>query len=346
MVLLFALLCLIAIEVTTVGVHFVALQELRAGRAAVRVTQLRLAAQSAASRTLAAWPLADLPSLTTLDSMTVPPAEGTAPGGIEFGATIQRLGEDLFLVRASARSPLRETAAIGALVALAHPADLAALVSAAVTTPRTVTVHAGGRITAADICPTGGGGPPGAALILPAAEALHADGSTITGPVRIAEAMQTDRIGIVSRALLDRIAEPISSAALTPSPSILDGCTTADQGNWGDPGDAASACAAYHPILRRHGDLLLSGGVGQGILLVDGDLRIAATRFDGIILVRGDLALDSAAVVSGALIVDGAVTVAGGAHVDFDRCAVTESLRDVRVRGPFRPVGRMWIPLF
>jgi hypothetical protein len=58
------------------------------------------------------------------------------------------------------------------------------------------------------------------------------------------------------------------------------------------------------------------------------------------------VALDAGAVINGVVIAGGNVTLTRGAHVHFDRCAVAESLRDVRVRGPFRPVGRTWIPLF
>ncbi|HEX6693566.1 MAG TPA: hypothetical protein VF035_02565 [Longimicrobiales bacterium] len=344
MVLLFALLCLIAIEVTTVGVHFVALQELRAGRAAARATQLRLAAQSAAGRALAGWPAAGLETLAIFDSMTVPSADAGAASGIESRAIIQRLATDLYLVRATARSTFRETAAVGALVALAPPEDLAGEAEAAVTAAGAVTVRTGASISAADACPES---EPAAAVILPAADALSADGGTISGPVRVeAGAVGFDRMGSVTRAALERIAMPVLLPVISPSPTLQDGCATADPANWGDPAGAIAPCGSYLPILHRTGGLTVNGGTGQGILLVDGDLHVVGARFDGIIMVRGSVVLDSAAAVNGVMIVDGSITLERGARVDFDRCAVTESLLDVRVRGPFRPARRMWIPLF
>jgi hypothetical protein len=62
--------------------------------------------------------------------------------------------------------------------------------------------------------------------------------------------------------------------------------------NWGDPNRAVSprACEKYFPVVYAAGDLQVSGGTGQGILLVEGDLRVTGDLvFDGIVIVRGSL---------------------------------------------------------
>jgi hypothetical protein len=69
-------------------------------------------------------------------------------------------------------------------------------------------------------------------------------------------------------------------------------CAVGDSLNWGEPLQAGpfAACAGYFPIIHSPGDLRLTGGRGQGVLLVDGDLELGgSTRFDGLVIVRGTL---------------------------------------------------------
>jgi hypothetical protein len=64
--------------------------------------------------------------------------------------------------------------------------------------------------------------------------------------------------------------------------------------NWGDP-SRTGACAAHLPIIHSAGDLVVGGGVGQGVLLVDGDLTLSGGfDFVGAVLVRGTLAIEGA----------------------------------------------------
>ena len=67
-------------------------------------------------------------------------------------------------------------------------------------------------------------------------------------------------------------------------------CNTTDTNNWGDPNNPAGACHTYWPIIYAPGDLKLSTGIGQGILIVDGNLQVTGNfEFTGIVFVRGDL---------------------------------------------------------
>jgi hypothetical protein len=76
-------------------------------------------------------------------------------------------------------------------------------------------------------------------------------------------------------------------------PSVIGGvCNTGAAGNWGDPNRAtpAGACEDYFPILYAPGDLQLTGGIGQGILLVEGNLHVTGGfKFYGPVIVRQDL---------------------------------------------------------
>ena len=76
-------------------------------------------------------------------------------------------------------------------------------------------------------------------------------------------------------------------------PSVLNGvCNTGVMGNWGDPNRAAPAgpCEDYFPIMYAPGDLHVTGGYGQGILLVEGNFHVTGGfQFYGPVIVRGDL---------------------------------------------------------
>ena len=76
-------------------------------------------------------------------------------------------------------------------------------------------------------------------------------------------------------------------------PSVVGGvCNKSAAGNWGDVNRASpqGACENYFPILYAPGDLHLTGGKGQGILLVEGNLKVAGGfEFYGPVIVRQDL---------------------------------------------------------
>ena len=61
--------------------------------------------------------------------------------------------------------------------------------------------------------------------------------------------------------------------------------------NWGNPENPGAACSNWYPIIHVTGNAnIQSGGVGQGVLLVDGDLDLRGDFvFYGIIIVQGSL---------------------------------------------------------
>ena len=62
-------------------------------------------------------------------------------------------------------------------------------------------------------------------------------------------------------------------------------------GNWGNPLNPGAACSNWYPIIHVNGTgFIQSGGVGQGVLLVDGDLDLRGNFvFYGIIIVQGSI---------------------------------------------------------
>jgi hypothetical protein len=138
------------------------------------------------------------------------------------------------------------------------------------------------------------------------------------------------------------------------APSVSGGaCNTADGSNWGDPmhtDPTVASCQTYFPIIYSQGDLHISGGTGQGILLVEGDLTVTGgMSFYGPVIVKGSL---SSAGTGGHFY--GGVMAAnvdleqnsllGNGVVQYSGCAITRALAGVAT--PIFAVGRSWAELY
>ena len=123
-------------------------------------------------------------------------------------------------------------------------------------------------------------------------------------------------------------------------------CTTAAPGNWGVPFDDSHPCGRYFPFIRAVGNLTVSGGAGQGTLLVDGDLTLGpGVSFVGMVLVRGRLSLGPGARITGLAAAQSAVL--DGGSVDRSSCAATRALFAAPAFNRLKTrQGRAWIPLF
>jgi hypothetical protein len=130
-------------------------------------------------------------------------------------------------------------------------------------------------------------------------------------------------------------------------------CNTGDVNNWGDPlhlTPAVASCQTYFPIIYAQGDLHITGGTGQGILLVEGDLSVAGgMAFYGPVIVKGSL---SSAGTGGHFY--GGVMAAnvdleqnsllGNGVVQYSGCAITRALSGIAT--PIFAVGRSWAELY
>jgi hypothetical protein len=110
-------------------------------------------------------------------------------------------------------------------------------------------------------------------------------------------------------------------------------CDKSIKTNWGDPSRLlpAGACEGYMPVINVTGDLLVSGGKGQGMLLVDGNLKLTGGfTFYGPIIVRGTFqAYGSGAKVYGTVMaanvdIDDQTpnTVIGNSGIYYSSCAL------------------------
>ena len=123
--------------------------------------------------------------------------------------------------------------------------------------------------------------------------------------------------------------------------------------NWGNPENPGAACSNWYPIIHVTGNAnIQSGGVGQGVLLVDGDLDLRGDFvFYGIIIVQGSLGTQGQGnrVLGGVLASNADLqsqAFTGGSVVTNSTCAVRRSLLNNSSLTRVRPLAsRSWADL-
>lgn len=125
---------------------------------------------------------------------------------------------------------------------------------------------------------------------------------------------------------------------VTPAPRLTSGpgaqCDTVAANNWGDP-SRATPCADRFVIVHAVGDLVIDGGVGQGIILGDGDIELRnGAQFFGLILARDDLLSSIGANRVWGAVIAGDVrraaggdltAIAGGTQIVYSSCALEKA---------------------
>jgi len=130
-------------------------------------------------------------------------------------------------------------------------------------------------------------------------------------------------------------------------------CNTGDPNNWGDPirsVPATAYCSSYYPIIYSNGNLNVTGGVGQGMLLVNGDLSVAGGfQFFGIVIVTGHLkTTGTGGHFTGGVLAQNVDleqnTVLGNAVITYSSCSSTYAMKSVA--SPILSTGRSWVDLY
>ena len=235
----------------------------------------------------------------------------------------------------SAPSPgARARRRIGALVTLRPPTPDP---RAALTVRDSASVQVGALISGADALPPGWTCPPVAS---PAADISAGDTTR-------AALSAADSAAIAASAQAAILAGA-TIAGPAPAYDPEGRCDLSAPRNWGDPLLArgpASPCRDYFPVIHALGDLHVTGGEGQGILLVDGDLTIDGDfQFFGLVMVRGALVTTgTAAHIVGAVVASraslGAATV-----VQYSRCALSQALLGAAV--PAFARAHAWVDMY
>jgi hypothetical protein len=124
-------------------------------------------------------------------------------------------------------------------------------------------------------------------------------------------------------------------------------------GNWGNPENPGASCFDWYPIIHITSSAnIQSGGVGQGILLVDGDLDLRGSfAFYGIVITQGQFGTQgSGNRVFGGVMAGNAdfdsQSLVGGSVVTNSTCAVSRAVLNSPALTRVRPlVSRSWVDL-
>lgn len=364
--LLIALVAMSLVGALIAGLLLAAMRERRDGGDAIRRVRALAAAEYGPAMLLASgeWPAAwtAAPVRGFVGARVLHPGDGSVDS-----VTVLRLGLSTFLVASRGIvgiGVLQARRRIGVLVDLRPPS----------LEPRAALTAAGGvRLGAGSSADGGNAAPPGwecapgdsgpaiaaVAVTPPAAvdtiacgtDGCLRGGAPIVRDSAVADPAWWERSGEVDRAALLAVSRRLPAGSTigdaAPSLDAVGGCDTTNQRNLGDPRrslGAESPCAGWFPVLHAAGDLHLSGGAGEGVMLVDGDLHLErGVTFAGIAIVRGALYSSGGASLAGAAIAARA-SLDAGSSIHYSRCAIAAAL--VRIARPAPAARWGWLELY
>jgi hypothetical protein len=145
-----------------------------------------------------------------------------------------------------------------------------------------------------------------------------------------------------------------ASTSIWPD-SIGNTCNTATLSNWGDPTRTtpAGACQGYFPVIYisdSAGTTHITGGMGQGILLVEGDLLVdGGFQWYGPVIARGHVSTQGTGGHFNGAVMAADVdlelnSVLGNALVTYSSCAISQALAGAGV--PKRLLQRSWAEMY
>lgn len=346
--LLLSIIGIVVVGSLVTGAFASGMLEQRVGENTRRVEQAFSVAELGLNETIAGWNTGTFNLLTVNTSAAV---SGVAPGGSgSYTGDVRRLNGELFLVDIVGRD-----AATGARQRLGAYVRLIPLnidIRAALTTRGNAKIGGSVAISGVDqlswtSCPVPGttesgirtpdpsqinfvGGCTGAVCVVgnPPVE----EDPTVTDATffQFGDLDWNDLIAMANKPL-----PPGTYSQILPDTTDTGQCDTSptNQKNWGEPWEATQfgACFNYFPIVYVPGNLSVSSGRGQGILLVEGDLNANGNfEFYGPVIVRGRLKtagtgnhFEGGVMAANADLDDSSVL--GNAVVEFSRCAIARA---------------------
>jgi hypothetical protein len=346
--------------------------EQRQGDNSVASLQAFEAAEAGLATLLNNWTAGNYNALALNTSATGSPV--TLGGGAQYQTTIRRTSPTTFLVTSEGRvvtanGVIRNRRQVAQMVRMITPA---LGMQAAVTTLHGLDVSGSAEVSGADSIPGGWGAvcPPagaGVAGIRDSAGNIHLSNGCIThncvtgSPATMADPTITsgsfnnfgdftfsDLAAMATKTLNGGTWNGIQPAVTSGTPQA---CNYGVLTNWGAPRSASThPCFNYFPIIYASSSIRLTGGTGQGILLVNGDLDISGGfEFFGPVIVRGEIRSTGTGghIYGGVMSQDANFDVSlisGNSVVNYSACAVNRALQGSALG---RPVGnRSWVAVF
>lgn len=300
-----AIFTLVIIAALIAGAFFSARQDIGIGRNTQTYQRAFGAAEAGLDNTIANWTTTgSFNGLVVGDSATV---TGSLPSnGGTYSTVVRRLNTELFLVRTTGTDP--SGASVRTVAAITKLLTVQMNFAASLTTRAQLKLGGSSFIDGRNTDPANWGCPAGATDTLPAvltkdsSQIQYAgcnNGSCLLGKPNIRQDTSINdstffKYGDTDYNELRSMSTLIISGGTYNSMAPAGGattCTTSNTMNWGEPRRGVGSivgCYNYYPIINITGNANISGGFGQGILLVDGDLDVqGGFEFYGPVIVRG-----------------------------------------------------------
>lgn len=343
------LVLMVLLAATALGhlLHYLAHQELTVARAERDLLIARLAAESGV-RAVVGTEAGLLAAAPVGDSAVVEGAHGQRGA---YRVAAHRLTREIYLLAGEGMVDGAARAKIGRLTWALDAGARISTFSAAVAARASITVTdsawiAGDRVTAPPLA----WGAAECAPQLPVADSIFPHGVVAESgrwapPAAMFEPARRQRLqldlnppslnlGVLSFQDLAELADiTLGVAGGRTRLHLGSGCPATAAGNWGTPLSPAGSCGAYLPVVVVRGSLEVTGGEGQGVLVVDGSATfLANTTFAGLVLAKEAVRLADDARVAGWIRSGEGVLLEGRAHVEASACAGLRALGHAGLR--------------
>jgi hypothetical protein len=358
---------LVIIAALVTGAFFAARQEMSVGRSSQGFQRAFGAAEAGLNNTIVQWNSGSWNALAVGDSAAV---SGTLPSNTgSYAGAVRRLNNELFVIRSVGQDPTGATQRT--LAALARLQLIQMDFNAALTTRGSVRIGGSSFIDGVDQNPTGWSCPSGALDTLAGITTrdstlistsgcsgltcLRGDPKIDQDPTindstffKFGDLDWDELVAMATKSYPAGAVGPLQPTAVGDATT----CTTATLNNWGNPylTSPPLGCLTYFPIIYVNGNLKLTGGYGQGILLVSGDLEVqGGFEFYGPVIIRGSLKTSgTGGHFNGGLMAANVdletSSVLGDAVVTYSSCAIARALQ---FNAPGRLLAqRSWAELF
>jgi hypothetical protein len=355
-----AVFALVIIAALVAGAFFAARQELTVGRSSLTFQRAFSAAEAGLNSTVAEWNAGTYNALAVGDSVTV---SGTLPNNTgSYSGVVRKLNTQLFLIRSVGQDP--SGSASRTVAAIARLQQIAIDFNASLTTRGSVKLGGSSLIDGRDDPPDNWGCPTTGLDTLPGVllnnESLvetagctpkEGDYKCIVGDPDVQEdptisdstffkfgdLTWDDLVAMATKVYPPGDVGPLNQLAPVGTATT---CNTEVMDNWGEPGVSPTmtievpGCRYYFPIIYVSGNLKITGGRGQGILLVEGDLEVqGGAEFYGPVIVRGVLTTAgqgghfTGGVFAANVDLTEQSSILGDAVLTYSSCAITQALQ-------------------
>jgi hypothetical protein len=377
MALAVAIFALVVIGALVAGTFFTGQLEQRTGRNSVYAIEAAQAAEAGSPLVLSDWDQFNLNNLPNGDSLILPTQSlGTR---ISYKPTVTRLNSDLFLVRtlgtrSGASGTVLAQRSVGTLVRLTY---VTANAKAAVTVTKPIKFNGNAfSVIGNDAIPTGWGTDPSCVTSGDQAGVRSATSTGATSqdldnlfgnPPQVANdaTINSDFFNVFGDVTFDELKRsadivltdggPFTGIAPVITAGIPQRCNLNNTMNWGEPRRGAGSivqCYNYFPIIYESGPLLkVTGGRGQGLLLVEGDFEVAGGfEFTGLIVAKGGIKVNgNGNKITGALLaqdvaIDDQNSISGNTTLQFSSCALNKAIQGSAFAEQFG--NRGWVQLY